>query len=106
MLLSFCSLFSVDEFVLNRSALCLQGRGGRGSIYVFAAGNGGLNGDSCAYNGYVNSIYTIAINGLDVDNKIPGYAENCAAILACTYSKDKTRNGLTDPIVSIKIAKI
>ena len=53
----------------------LQGRGGRGAIYTFAAGNGGFNQDSCAYNGYVNSIYTIAINGVDKDGSNPTYAE-------------------------------
>ncbi|RMX47371.1 hypothetical protein pdam_00025333, partial [Pocillopora damicornis] len=31
------------------------GRGGLGAIYTFAAGNGGLGGDSCAYNGYITA---------------------------------------------------
>lgn len=56
---------------------------------MFAAGNGGiLVKDSCAFNGYVNSIYTIAITGINKDGSIPSYGERCAGIMAVTYSKD------------------
>lgn len=68
-----------------------QGRGGLGAIYVFAAGNGGLFGDSCAYNGYVNNIYTIAITGLNKDGSRPTYAEDCPGIMASAYSRDPLR---------------
>ncbi|XP_022786312.1 proprotein convertase subtilisin/kexin type 6-like [Stylophora pistillata] len=69
-----------------------KGRGGLGAIYTFSAGNGGLDGDSCAYNGYVNSIYTIAINGVNQDNSLPSYAEECPGIMASAYSRDSYRN--------------
>ncbi|KAM7432787.1 Proprotein convertase subtilisin/kexin type 5 [Porites harrisoni] len=66
-----------------------KGRGGLGSIYVFAAGNGGvLVKDSCAFNGYVNSIYTIAITGIRSDGNIPVVGERCAGIVAVTYTRD------------------
>ncbi|XP_044177630.1 proprotein convertase subtilisin/kexin type 4-like isoform X4 [Acropora millepora] len=66
-----------------------KGRGNRGSIYVFAVGNGGfLFKNSCAFNGYVNSIYTIGITGINRDGSIPSYGEHCAGIMAVTYSKD------------------
>ncbi|XP_066023335.1 proprotein convertase subtilisin/kexin type 6-like [Pocillopora verrucosa] len=65
-----------------------KGRDKRGAIYTFAAGNGGMTGDSCAYNGYVNSIYTIAINGVNKDGSRPSYAEECPGIMATTYSSD------------------
>ena len=64
-----------------------------GAIYTFAAGNGGITQDSCAYNGYVNSIYTIAINGVNKDGSNPSYAEECPAIMATAYSRD-TLSGL------------
>ena len=47
-----------------------------------------MTGDSCAYNGYVNSIYTIAINGVNKDGSRPSYAEECPGIMATTYSSD------------------
>ncbi|CAH3171086.1 unnamed protein product, partial [Porites lobata] len=65
-----------------------QGRRGKGAIYTFATGNGGLIGDSCAYNGYVNSIFTIAISGVNLDDSRPVYAEACASIMASAYSRD------------------
>lgn len=47
--------------------------------------------DSCAYNGYVNSIYTIAITGLNEDGSNPTYSEDCAGIMAAAYSRDTAR---------------
>ena len=74
---------------LSGPLLNFQGRNGRGSIFVFAAGNGGLIvKDSCEFNGYVNSIHTIAITGINSDGSIPIYGENCAGIMAVTYSRD------------------
>ena len=71
-------------------AFLFKGRDGLGAIYTFAVGNGG-KGDSCAYNGYVNSIYTITINGVNKDGTKPEYAEECAGILATTYSREKRK---------------
>ncbi|CAH3044720.1 unnamed protein product, partial [Porites lobata] len=66
-----------------------KGRGGLGAIYTFAAGNGGMVGDSCSYNGYVSSIYTIAITGVNTDGSKPSYAEQCPGIMATAYSRDE-----------------
>ena len=38
-----------------------KGRYGYGNIFVFASGNGGVNGDNCNFDGYANSIFTITI---------------------------------------------
>jgi len=67
------------------------GRGGKGSIYVFASGNGGSSGDSCNCDGYCNSIYTIAIGAVTEDNNKPYYTEPCSATLAVTYSSGSGR---------------
>ena len=40
------------------------GRGGLGSIFAWAGGNGGQNGDNSNYDGYANSIYTLAVGAL------------------------------------------
>lgn len=63
-----------------------EGRGGKGSIFVFASGNGASVGDNCNYDGYVNSIYTITVGAVDHTNSLPYYAEQCAALLITTYS--------------------
>lgn len=38
-----------------------KGRDSKGSIFVYASGNGGRSGDNCNCDGYANSIFTIAI---------------------------------------------
>ncbi|KAF1359573.1 KEX1 protease precursor [Lizonia empirigonia] len=63
-----------------------QGRGGKGSIYVFAAGNGAASDDNCNFDGYTNSIYSITVGAIDMNDKHPYYSEACSAQLVVTYS--------------------
>lgn len=64
----------------------LEGRNGRGSIFVFAAGNGQLGKDNCNYDGYANGAFSLTIGAISADNSSPYYMEECAAMLAVTYS--------------------
>lgn len=68
------------------SPLSLQGRRGLGSIFVWASGNGGREGDYCSCDGYTNSIYTISISSTTENGYKPWYLEECASTLATTYS--------------------
>jgi kexin len=63
-----------------------QGRGGKGSIFVFAAGNGAGSGDQCNFDGYTNSIYSVTVSAVDYKGLHPYYSEACAANLVTTYS--------------------
>ncbi|TWW76684.1 proprotein convertase subtilisin/kexin type 7 [Takifugu flavidus] len=74
---------------LGKAALqhgVIAGRHGFGSIFVVASGNGGQYNDNCNYDGYANSIYTITIGAVDEKGKKPFYAEDCASMLAVTFS--------------------
>ena len=71
---------------LAYGSFCYQGRKGLGSIFMWASGVGGYHGDSCAYDGFVNSIYSIAISAGTDAGKSPWYAEPCAAVLATGLS--------------------
>ncbi|XP_033759157.1 proprotein convertase subtilisin/kexin type 7-like [Pecten maximus] len=62
------------------------GRGGYGNIYVVASGNGGRFQDNCNYDGYANSLYTVTIGAVDETGHMPFYAEECASMLAVTFS--------------------
>lgn len=73
--------FKIDNF----RVVSFQGRGAKGVIYVWAAGNGGLN-DNCNGDGYVKSIYTIPITSVGADGRAAYYAEVCAPVFAATYS--------------------
>lgn len=63
-----------------------KGRGGLGSIFVFAIGNGAANDDDCNFDGYTNSIYSVSVGGIDREGKHPYYSEACSAQLVVTYS--------------------
>ncbi|KAF2001287.1 KEX1 protease precursor [Amniculicola lignicola CBS 123094] len=63
-----------------------KGRDGKGSIYVFAAGNGAASDDNCNFDGYTNSIYSITVGAVDKNNQHPYYSEACSAQLVVTYS--------------------
>ena len=76
------------------------GRNGYGAIYVVASGNGGRSNDNCNYDGYANAIYTITIGAIDEEGKMPNYSEECASMLAVTYSSSGTYNEGRD-IVSL-----
>jgi kexin len=78
-----------------------QGRGGLGSIYVFASGNGAANDDNCNFDGYTNSIYSITVGAIDRKGQHPYYSEKCSAQLVVTYS-----SGSGDAIVSAPFSRI
>lgn len=63
-----------------------EGRSKKGAIYVFASGNGGRYGDSCNFDGYTNSIYSITVGAVDYKGLHPAYSEACSAVMVVTYS--------------------
>ncbi|XP_016951900.1 furin-like protease 2 isoform X3 [Drosophila biarmipes] len=63
-----------------------SGRQGKGSIFVWASGNGGRYTDSCNCDGYTNSIFTLSISSATQAGFKPWYLEECSSTLATTYS--------------------
>ncbi|KAM8854051.1 proprotein convertase subtilisin/kexin type 7 [Synchiropus picturatus] len=79
---------------LGKAALqhgVIAGRRGFGTIFVVASGNGGQYNDNCNYDGYANSIYTITIGAVDENAEMPFYAEECASMLAVTFSSGRNK---------------
>jgi len=66
-----------------------EGRGGLGSIYVWASGDGGPD-DDCNCDGYAASMWTISINSATNDGQTAGYDESCSSTLASTFSNGKS----------------
>lgn len=64
----------------------VNGRDGKGSIFVFAAGNGAARDDNCNFDGYTNSIYSVTVGAIDREGHHPAYSEACSAQLVVTYS--------------------
>ncbi|XP_060580578.1 neuroendocrine convertase 2-like, partial [Ruditapes philippinarum] len=71
----------------------LKGRGGKGSIFVFSAGNKKGPVYDCNMEALANSIYTITISSVGKDGSIPSYAIPCATTLASTYGEFNTLRG-------------
>lgn len=67
-----------------------RGRNGKGSIFVWASGNGGRYKDNCNCDGYATSIFTITVSSTSESGHIPWYSEPCASTLAATYSSGAT----------------
>ncbi|XP_036169931.1 LOW QUALITY PROTEIN: proprotein convertase subtilisin/kexin type 4 [Myotis myotis] len=82
--------------ILTREAFrrgVTKGRGGLGTLFIWASGNGGLHYDNCNCDGYTNSIHTLSVGSTTQQGHVPWYSEACASTLTTTYS-----SGLvTDP---------
>ncbi|XP_030075884.1 proprotein convertase subtilisin/kexin type 4 [Microcaecilia unicolor] len=64
----------------------VNGRGGLGSLFVWASGNGGFHYDNCNCDGYTNSIYTLSVGSTTERGDVPWYSEACPSTLTTTYS--------------------
>ncbi|CAC5375125.1 FURIN [Mytilus coruscus] len=75
-----------------------NGRNGKGAIYMWSAGNG-QSSDNCNGDGYVNSIYTIAISSAMIGYNA-WYSEVCAPALAVAYGGSQDDRYLTTTTTS------
>ncbi|MEJ1278826.1 proprotein convertase subtilisin/kexin type 2 [Cricetulus griseus] len=86
-----CSSWLLNVGLGTTSSLIYQGRGGKGSIYVWASGDGGSY-DDCNCDGYASSMWTISINSAINDGRTALYDESCSSTLASTFSNGRKRN--------------
>lgn len=86
------NLFNTFLHIITQLFGCLQGRQGKGSIFVWASGNGGRHTDSCNCDGYTNSIFTLSISSATQGGYKPWYLEECSSTLASTYSSGTPGN--------------
>ncbi|XP_061188241.1 furin-like protease kpc-1 [Saccostrea echinata] len=78
-----------------------SGRNGKGNIFLWAAGNGGIS-DNCNADGYVNQIFTIPITSVGADGDAASYSEVCAPVFAATYSGTTQEYNLTSTTTESK----
>jgi kexin len=74
-----------------------NGRQGKGSLYVFASGNGGGVDDQCNFDGYTNSIFSVTVAAIDRKGLHPYYSEACSANMVVTYSSGSGDNIVSRP---------
>ena len=65
---------------------------GKGSIFVWATGNGGADDDNCNCDGYTSSIYTISIGAISVYGLSTYYDEKCSSTSAVIFTGDTHRS--------------
>lgn len=63
-----------------------NGRGGRGTIFTWAGGNGLQELDDSNFDGWANSIYTIAVGAADIRGQQAWYSEPGANLVVCAPS--------------------
>lgn len=81
------SMEAPDGLILKSMVNGVQkGRGGKGSLFVFAAGNGGGQGDQCNFDGYTNSIFSVTVGAIDHAGRHPFYSEKCSAMMVVAPS--------------------
>lgn len=87
------SLGVIPPVILDSIAQGAQtGRGGLGSIFVFAAGNSGAFADNANYSELVNSIYTIAVGALNDQYRRASYGNPGASLtVSAPAGNDATR---------------
>lgn len=68
-----------------------NGRQGKGTVFVWAAGNGGA-ADRVDYDPYASSPYTIAIGSINDQARRSGYSERGSSLFAVTYSSGSGTN--------------
>jgi subtilisin-like proprotein convertase family protein len=83
---------------LTKSALLnavTNGRGGLGTIFVWAAGNDGLENDRADYDGYQISPYTISVAAMGDDGAQASYSENGSCLVVAAPSSSDGLRGIT-----------
>ncbi len=68
----------------------INGRGGLGNIYTWAAGNGRANNDDAGADGYASSRFVIAVSATDLNGIVSWYSERGSAILVNSPSNGDT----------------
>jgi subtilisin-like proprotein convertase family protein len=73
----------------------LQGRGGLGNIYTWAAGNGLGSDDNVNYDGFANLRQVIAVGAINHSGKQASYSEPGAPMLVTAPSSSNNSPGIT-----------
>lgn len=77
-----------------------EGRSGKGTIFVWAGGNGADRHDNCNYDGYANDFRTISVSAVDSNEQAAWYSEPCAMHLMTAPSSGAAGHGVTTDTIN------
>ena len=83
-----------------------SGRGGKGTVYVVASGNGGKDLDNANYSGFANSRRVIAVSASDANGDELSYSEPGACVLVNAPSGPPGKDNNGDPCVAKATAAV
>lgn len=72
-----------------------HGRSGKGTLFLWAAGNGNGSGDDSNYDGWANSVHAIAVSAVNDKGRASWYSEPGANILVCAPSNGGSQSVTT-----------
>ncbi len=90
-IIPFNDNFDKDTYLPGKTAILegvSQGRSGKGTAIVFAAGNSGSRGDNTNYHNYQNSIYVITVAALTHTGVNSFYSTPGASILVSAFGSE------------------
>ena len=67
---------------------------------MWASGNGGNYDDDCGTDGYVSSIYTIAVGAIGVDGRPSSIDERCSGKMVVAYVTDQSGKDATVRLIN------
>ena len=85
------------------------GRNGKGTILVWASGNGGAVGDDCSCDGYVSNWNVVSVGSINHRGLTTFYSELCPSTMAVVYSGGRSKSGLNnagDPGVRVSTTDV
>ncbi|MFT6239302.1 MAG: subtilisin family serine protease [Akkermansiaceae bacterium] len=91
------TLYKTDPLIVSALADSVaNGRGGKGTIYVWSAGNGRIDKDYANYDGFVNQPETIGVGSINFQGNQSVYSESGANLLISAPSdNDEGEPGIT-----------
>lgn len=96
------TLYKTDSLIVSALENSVaNGRGGKGTIYVWSAGNGRDAGDYANYDGFVNQPETIGVGSVSFQGKQSYYSESGANVLISAPSdNDDGDPGITTTTIT------
>jgi subtilisin-like proprotein convertase family protein len=89
------SLARIGSLVADTFTASANARGGRGTVYVWAAGNGRSLGQRADYDGYNANRHTISVAAIGQDGQAASFSEPGACVFIAAPSKGAGRGILT-----------
>jgi subtilisin family serine protease len=89
--------------IYNIFLFSIKGRQGKGTVFVWASGNGGASGDDCGADGYVSHQYVISIGSLNHLGKTTYFDEFCPSTMAVAYTGGRHARSMSEESLSIGV---